>query len=1226
MKIEFLLLLLFLSSCLNGQCICPNLISGNPCNSIYEPVCGCNNEEYSNWCNAQEAGVSSWKMGECGNTSGDWIFATCPNGNTIDNNCDCGGSSGSLERENCELPSLSQACLIWNNSEWYDCNNTLTTRNPFSESTRKIVYEGSISEPHVVDVYTSLNKPEINNNGQITIAPIDQNVFTLPGAVYQTVQVRNVDSRFRIIFTRQQNFPNPSSPLIDRSNWENGNGSGSQYLYSWLDSFTTDFGGGINRVLFQIEYDNGVIIDLAEIYYEVKGTEIDSDYDGIPDSLDCSPSDCSINLVVGSSCDDGNATTFNDMIQPDCICRGTSSDNNVNLRFSNVNAMDCGIVCVPLRADNFANIRSFQGTVRWDSDVVSYKNTQEYALPGMSENSFFNIADGILTFVWTENPAQTPVTFVDGTTLYEVCFEILGSNGESTAVVLSDSPTSLELGDENLEIVSFTTSPGSVTINMSGDADGDGVCNVLDQCPNFDDNLIGTDCDDGNPATSDDMYQADCECRGILNCIVGSNCDDGDECTTDDIFDANCECKGADSGDTDGDGVCDASDQCPGFDDNNIGQSCDDGIDCSEGATWDQDCDCTGGVIQDMDSDGVCDDEDICPNFDDNLVGTSCDDGDNFTSGDTYTSACICEGFCNHPDYSALILFYDSTNGLSWSIPQSTQSFAWDENCDPCSWYGVMCDSDRRIVGFDLDGKVDGQVSDISDGIGMSGFIPQLNFPDMEYLILKNNKLTGNTPDLRDMPNLKLLDVSNNQLEGSIADFPDNSKLEIFNVRANNLAGIIPDIFGQVQLVHFNVGRNNLSGDIPQIDELSMLRSFEIYNNDITGDLPDFSALTQLEYMNIDSNSISGVMPDLQQLSNLSVLSARSNNIEGSFPDISLLPELNLIDLSGNKLTGPVDTINNVPKLRYLIASENNLSGSLPRITEVPLLSTIDLRDNAFDGELPEEWGELPLDLLFLSNNDLLGCIPESWKNLCTMTEEEYSSVYAFGDCTGSLQGCQYDIRNNDRLPWSGDYGAFCRGLPQDKSPCLIDGADGVIDECICIPDSCYLIARDDVFEIKQLDSLNLDILINDKRPKELSVEFLDITDDVNVLYDNEKVGGSLPTDFVDDIIIRYEIISEACGKRDTATITLKNKALVDLTLTNVISPDGNGSNDVLRFSDDPEVIGSKLTIFNRWGDVVYKKENYTNDWSADDISGGIYFYVLEVNGATVKKTLTILK
>jgi len=51
-------------------------------------------------------------------------------------------------------------------------------------------------------------------------------------------------------------------------------------------------------------------------------------------------------------------------------------------------------------------------------------------------------------------------------------------------------------------------------VGTLADDDNDGICNADDQCPGFNDSLIGTSCDDGNPNTNNDIYQTDCNCAG----------------------------------------------------------------------------------------------------------------------------------------------------------------------------------------------------------------------------------------------------------------------------------------------------------------------------------------------------------------------------------------------------------------------------------------------------------------------------------------------------------------------------------------------------------------------------------------------------------------------------------------------------------------------------------------------------------------------------------------
>lgn len=50
----------------------------------------------------------------------------------------------------------------------------------------------------------------------------------------------------------------------------------------------------------------------------------------------------------------------------------------------------------------------------------------------------------------------------------------------------------------------------------SPDQDGDGVCDLIDFCPGFDNDLIGTPCDDGDAFSSGEMYDSNCGCSGGL--------------------------------------------------------------------------------------------------------------------------------------------------------------------------------------------------------------------------------------------------------------------------------------------------------------------------------------------------------------------------------------------------------------------------------------------------------------------------------------------------------------------------------------------------------------------------------------------------------------------------------------------------------------------------------------------------------------------------------------
>ena len=86
-------------------------------------------------------------------------------------------------------------------------------------------------------------------------------------------------------------------------------------------------------------------------------------------------------------------------------------------------------------------------------------------------------------------------------------------------------------------------------------------------------------------------------------------------------------------------------------------------------------------------------------------------------------------------------------------------------------------------------------------------------------------------------------------------------------------------------------------------------------------------------------------------------------------------------------------------------------------------------------------------------------------------------------------------------------------------------------------------------------------------------------------------------------------IVTAADGCTDT-TSALYLIFPPDITIPNVISPNGDQANDffVIR---NIEFWASELAIYSRWGNKVYEAKNYRNNWKADDLPDGTYYYVL---------------
>ncbi|MBK6342205.1 MAG: HYR domain-containing protein [Flavobacteriales bacterium] len=209
-----------------------------------------------------------------------------------------------------------------------------------------------------------------------------------------------------------------------------------------------------------------------------------------------------------------------------------------------------------------------------------------------------------------------------------------------------------------------------------------------------------TPCDDGNPNTGNDIYDANCNCAGqLIDCLgvpggtalVGTACDDGNALTGNDIYDANCICAGQ---------LID----CLGVPGGSalVGTACDDGNALTGNDIYDANCICAGQLIDCLGVPGGS-----------ALVGTACDDGNPNTGNDIYDANCNCAGqlidCLGVPGGSALVgTACDDSNAL-------TGNDIYDANCNcagqliDClgvpggsSLVGTACDDGNALTGNDV--------------------------------------------------------------------------------------------------------------------------------------------------------------------------------------------------------------------------------------------------------------------------------------------------------------------------------------------------------------------------------------------------------------------------------------------------------------------------------------------------------------------------------------------
>lgn len=107
--------------------------------------------------------------------------------------------------------------------------------------------------------------------------------------------------------------------------------------------------------------------------------------------------------------------------------------------------------------------------------------------------------------------------------------------------------------------------------------------------------------------------------------------------------------------------------------------------------------------------------------------------------------------------------------------------------------------------------------------------------------------------------------------------------------------------------------------------------------------------------------------------------------------------------------------------------------------------------------------------------------------------------------------------------------------------------------------------------------------------------------------------------------------VSDTNNCFNSASIQVLVKDIPEVDATNVFTPNGDGVNDYFVLKDIDAFAPVTLTIYNRWGDVLYTSTAYKNDWDGTYkgayLAEGTYYYILKTkDGKVVKSTVNILK
>ena len=136
-------------------------------------------------------------------------------------------------------------------------------------------------------------------------------------------------------------------------------------------------------------------------------------------------------------------------------------------------------------------------------------------------------------------------------------------------------------------------------------------------------------------------------------------------------------------------------------------------------------------------------------------------------------------------------------------------------------------------------------------------------------------------------------------------------------------------------------------------------------------------------------------------------------------------------------------------------------------------------------------------------------------------------------------------------------------------------------------------------------------------------------------LPDSAIVGNALTTTVSPTELTTY-LVKAQSASGCVATAETVVDLVRPITIPEIISPNGDGDNDIWKIENLEDYPINNVKIYNRWGNAVYEQDNYFNDWggtrNGNDLPVATYYYhVMIVNPKNEEKInfygpLTIIK
>lgn len=564
------------------------------------------------------------------------------------------------------------------------------------------------------------------------------------------------------------------------------------------------------------------------------------------------------------------------------------------------------------------------------------------------------------------------------------------------------------------------------------------------------------------------------------------------------------------------------------------------------------------------------------------------------------------------------------------------------------------------LVDNGLEGPIPEQLGNLNnlinltiEGNQLSGGIPQ-SFGDLvnlEILNLSEQRISGIIPEnIYNLNQLRQFSISCDSITGEISDNVGNlTELTSFALSNTLISGTIPSSLSNAQNLRFLIliNNRNLNGSFPpQLWGLNNVGFLVLFNNQLKGGIsPEIGSAERLQQLIINDNRFEGDVPtEIITLDSLEIVALQNNFFTG-LPDMSAMKSLNVLTVQNNHLTFEDIEPNLVLRDRgtvFFYAPQRPVYDTT--IISARAGARLVVKGEIGGSANRYQWFRERETIVGGANADLI------INDVSIQDAGNYSAEIAsviVPDLTINRNPISLQVTVNEPIRFCdpvtlevsvADTIATYKWSTGDTTRSVIITEPG--NYSVVIETANYTLEETFVTELGSSDlipgtDIDFDIFIDDMALPEDQLLLVNGP----VQFANTSLAGSgFQWDFGDGTSTietspfhkftspgSYNIRLSAFDDEGCEVVYERAVEVKELFVTNAITPNNDGNNDQLFV--EPFLYPASLRVVNRWGQEVYYRSDYPNDFNGSDLSPGVYFYEINIEsiGKKANGTITII-